>query len=126
MGGVAGLKRASEGTRRAEWAKAPPYVASWGQRDLVKASRSRCTKQGEFGRLRGAKGGTSVGGVADILGVVAGHRVLSGSWQLAKGRPALPPPPLDSPCAAAGAHAQPRWYFLLVTSCGVVGEPAAG
>ena len=41
LGEVAGLQRASGGTRRAKWAKTCPYVASWGQRDLVKTSRRR-------------------------------------------------------------------------------------
>jgi hypothetical protein len=41
LGEVAGLQRASGGARRAKWAKTCPYVASWGQRDLVKTSRKR-------------------------------------------------------------------------------------
>jgi hypothetical protein len=41
LGEVAGLQRASGGTRGAKWAKTYPHVASWGQRDLVKTSRKR-------------------------------------------------------------------------------------
>jgi hypothetical protein len=33
------VQRASGATRRARWAKMCPCVGSWGQRDLVKASR---------------------------------------------------------------------------------------
>ena len=41
LGEVVGLQRASGGTRGVKWAKTYPYVASWGQRDLVKTSRKR-------------------------------------------------------------------------------------
>jgi hypothetical protein len=41
LGEVAGLQRASGGTKGAKWAKTCPYVRSWAQRDLVKTSRKR-------------------------------------------------------------------------------------
>jgi hypothetical protein len=41
LGEVAGLQRASGGTREVKWAKSYPYVGSWGQRDLVKTSQQR-------------------------------------------------------------------------------------
>jgi hypothetical protein len=43
LGEVAGLQRASRGTRGVKWAKTYPHdVASWGQRDLAKkTSRKR-------------------------------------------------------------------------------------
>jgi hypothetical protein len=63
LGEVAGLQRASGGTRRrAKWAKTYPYVASWGQRDLAKSSRKRSGEWGQNGRPRGPMGGMSFGG----------------------------------------------------------------
>jgi hypothetical protein len=51
---VAGLKRATGGTRGAKWAKTYPYVAcSWGQQDLVKTGSKEV---GELGSKRTSSG----------------------------------------------------------------------
>jgi hypothetical protein len=55
-------------TTRAKWAKNWFALRDSAGRDLVKTSRKRCMKQGEFGRLWGARGGIFFSGPPCSLG----------------------------------------------------------
>jgi hypothetical protein len=69
LGEVAGLPRASGGTRSAIWAQKWLVGDSEGPRDLAKTSRKRQVKKwGRNGRLRGAMGGISFSGPPCSLG----------------------------------------------------------